>query len=86
MPVIPITQQAEHRVKEQALKHKSPLAGADDFTLPVESGPEAKEIMDELLDVCGLMAAAVSLPPRLLKQRSMRWSQNSCHEQRCLHL
>ena len=37
MPVVPVTQQTEHRVKEQSLKHESPLSGADDFTLLVES-------------------------------------------------
>ena len=35
MPVVPVTQQTEHRVKEQSLKHESPLSGADDFTLLV---------------------------------------------------
>ena len=51
MPVVPVTQQTEHRVKEQSLKHESPLAGADDFTLLVEPDSKTKEIVEELLDV-----------------------------------
>ena len=64
MPVVPVTQQTEHRVKEQSLKHKSPLSGADDFTLLVESDSKTKEIIEELLDVQGLIATAVGMPAK----------------------
>ena len=59
-----ITQQTEHRVKEQSLKHESPLSGADDFTLLVESDSKTKEIVEELLDVQGLLASAVGMPAK----------------------
>ena len=57
MPVVPVTQQTEHRVKEQSLKHESPLSGADVFTLLVESDSKTKEIVEELVDVQGLLAS-----------------------------
>ena len=64
MPVVPVTQQTEHRVKEQSLKHESPLSGADDFTLLVKSDSKTKEIVEELLDVQGLLASAVGVPAK----------------------
>ena len=67
MPVVPVTQQTEHRVKEQSLKHESPLSGADDFTLLVESDSKTKEIVEELLDVQGLLASAVGMPAKAVE-------------------
>ena len=64
MPVVPVTQQAEHRVEEQSLRHESPLSGADDFTLLVESDSKTEEIVEELLDVQGLLANAVGMPSK----------------------
>ena len=67
MPVVPVTQQTEHRVKEQSLKHESPLSGADDFTLLVESDSKVKGIVEELLDVQSLLAYAVDMPPKAVE-------------------
>ena len=67
MPVVPVTQQTEHRVKEQSLKHESPLSGADDFTLLVQSDSKTKETVEELLDVQGLLASAVGMPAKAVE-------------------
>ena len=67
MPVVPATQQTEHRVKEQSLKHESPLSEADDFTLLVESDSKTKEIVEELLDFQGLLASAVGMPAKAVE-------------------
>ena len=67
MPVVPVTQQTEHRVKEQSLKHESPLSGADDFTFLVDSDSKTKEIVEELLDVQGLLASAVGMPAKAVE-------------------
>ena len=67
MPVVPVTLQTEHRVKEQSLKHESPLSGADDFTLLVESESKTKEIVEALLDVQGLLASAVGMPAKAVE-------------------
>ena len=67
MPVVPVTQQTEHRVKEQSRKHESPLSGADDFTLLVESDSKGKGIVEELLDVQSLLAYAVDMPSKAVE-------------------
>ena len=78
MPVVPVTQQTEHRVKEQSPKHES---GEDDFTLLIESDSKPKEIVEELLDVQGLLARAVGMT-----KKRVQWSPNSCPVPRRLHL
>ena len=62
---------AEHRVKEQSLKHESPLSGADDFTLLVESDSKLKGIVEELLDVQSLLAYAVDMPSKAVEAHAM---------------
>ncbi|CAE7497217.1 unnamed protein product [Symbiodinium microadriaticum] len=44
-------EQQQHREKEQALKHISPLAGLDDFAAVIESDPTSKQIVEESVPV-----------------------------------
>ena len=56
MPVVPMQEHQEHRTKEQALRHVSPLAGLEDFAVVVESGPTTKRIVEEIVDLNGLVS------------------------------
>ena len=78
MPVVPVTQQTEHRVKEQSLKHESPLPGADDFTLLVESDSKTKETVEERL-----LANAVNMPAKAVETEAHAMVTKL---PRCLHL
>eukprot|EP00439_Symbiodinium_sp_Y106_P007966 s346_g1.t1 len=61
MPVIPMQDHQEHRTKEQALRHVSPLAGLEDFAAVVESDPTSKRIVEEIVDLNGLVSQACGL-------------------------
>ena len=61
MPVVPVQDQQEHREKEQTLKHISPLAGLDDFAAVIESDPTSKQIVEEIVDLNGLVSQVCGL-------------------------
>ena len=61
MPIVPIQDHQEHRTKEQALRHVSPLAGLEDFAAVVESDPTSKRIVEEIVDLNGLVSQACGL-------------------------
>ena len=63
MPVVPVQEQQQHREKEQALKHISPLAGLDDFAAVIESDPTSKQIVEEIVDLNGLVSQVCGLEP-----------------------
>ena len=54
LPVVPAVPQTEHREKEQALKHESPLAGLDQLATVIESDETAKTLVEEIADLHGL--------------------------------
>ena len=62
LPVVPVVPQTEHREKEQALKHESPLAGLDQLATVIESDETAKTLVEEIADLHGLFCGMNGLP------------------------
>ena len=61
MPCGVVSQSSEHREKEQALKHVSPLSGLETFAAELETDPTANNIVGQLLDVNALLADSMKL-------------------------
>ena len=61
MPVIPTQGQEEHREREQTLRHVSPLANFEEFAAVVESDPTSQRIVEEIVDLNGLVSQVCGL-------------------------
>ena len=55
MPCVPVALSAEHRPREQPLKHVSALAGADDLAVIFDEDPQAEGLVAQLCDHVGLL-------------------------------
>ena len=62
LPVVPVVPQSEHREKEQALKHESPLAGLGQLATVIESDETAKTLVEEIAGLHGLFCDMSGLP------------------------
>ena len=71
MPVVPVTQQAEHRVKEQSLEQMTSF-----FSLN-QTLKQKGLLRNSLMSKVYLLPLS-ACPPRLSRQKRMQWSLNSC--------
>ena len=86
LPLISTQHDSNHREKEQETPHFAALAGLVELAAVIETDEEAKQLIENVVDLTALISEIADLPKDPASQRWQPWLRNSYPGPRCCHL